>query len=85
MQSELPPYSDDESMPDDLELALSPKLAELGDWLSADADLIAAHYPIDASPAFGAEFRCARMRRWTLQARMNPIASNLGTDRGGGS
>ncbi len=84
MQSELPPYSDDESMPDDLELVLSPKLAELGDRLSADADSIAAHYAIEASTAFGAEFWARRMRRWTVQARMNHIASNLGTDRGGG-
>jgi hypothetical protein len=56
MQFEQDPYPDDETAADDLELALSPKLASLGDRLSADADSIAARYPIEASPAFGAEF-----------------------------
>ena len=85
MQFEPEPYPDDESMPDDLELALSPKLAALGDRLSADADSIAARYPIEASPALGAEFWARRKRRLPAQARINRGRCKLGTDRGGGS
>jgi hypothetical protein len=56
MPFESRPDGDDESMPDDLELALSPTLGALANRLSADADLIAARYPSEASPALGAEF-----------------------------
>jgi hypothetical protein len=56
MPFEPQPERDDESLPDDLELALSPEHAALADRLSADADSIAARYPIEGSPAFGARF-----------------------------
>jgi hypothetical protein len=50
------PDRDDESVADDLELALSPALSGLADRLSADADSIAARYPSEASPALGVAF-----------------------------
>jgi hypothetical protein len=56
MPFESRPGPDDESVPDDLELALSPQLSALADQLSADADSIAARYPSEASPALGAAF-----------------------------
>jgi hypothetical protein len=56
MPFESQPDRDDESAPDDFELALSPTLGALADRLNTDADSIAARYPSEASPALGAEF-----------------------------
>jgi hypothetical protein len=65
MPFELQPDRDDESAPDDFELALSPELAGLVDRLNADADSIAARYPSEASPALGAE--CWELARQAMK------------------